>query len=58
LTENLNEALRPIREKRAGLLKRPDDVWDVLTDGAARARKRAAAVMDRVRAAMKMNYRG
>ncbi len=57
LTENLNAALRPIREKRAKLLKHPDDVWDVLTDGASRARKRAATVMDKVRAAMKMKYR-
>lgn len=58
LTENLNAALRPIREKRNDLLSRPDDVWDVLADGASRARRRAQSVMDKVRSAMKMNYRG
>jgi len=58
LTKNLNDALQPIRDKRADLAKRPDDVWDVLEDGAARARERAAGVMDKVRAAMKTNYRG
>ncbi len=58
LSANLNRALAPIREKRAELLKTPDYVWDVLQTGAERARNQAQRVMERVRAAMKMNYRG
>ena len=57
LAKNLNEALRPIREKRIDLLKRPDFVWDVLLDGASRARSRAQSVMAKVHDHMKMNYR-
>lgn len=57
LVANLNESLRPIRERRAELLTRPDYVWDVLETGATRARQRAENVMDKVRSAMKMAYR-
>ncbi len=52
LTAVLNEKLAPVREKRAELVKRPDDVHDILTDGANRARARAADTMDQVRRAM------
>ena len=45
----MNAALAPIRERRAELVKHPDDVWDVLTDGGNRARARASRVMDKVR---------
>ncbi|NOY88031.1 MAG: tryptophan--tRNA ligase [FCB group bacterium] len=58
LSANLNNALRPIRDKRMELLKRPDYVWDVLLTGAQRARQRAQTVMEKVRSAMKTNYRG
>jgi len=58
LSRNLNQALEPIRNKRVELLKSPDDVWDALKTGGARARSCARAVMEKVRAAMKMNYRG
>jgi tryptophanyl-tRNA synthetase len=57
LAKNLNDALRPIREKRAELVKNPSFVWDVLGNGADRARARAQAVMETVRDHMKMNYR-
>ena len=57
LAKNLNDALRPIRERRLELLRHPADVWDVLVDGARRARERASEVMHKVRGAMKMNYR-
>lgn len=52
LTEVLNEYLRPIRERRAQL----DDatIEDILKDGAARARERAAATLAEVRDAMGM----
>jgi len=58
LVRNLNAALAPIRERRAELLKRPDDVWDVLATGRDRAIQRAANVMEKVHAAMKIDYRG
>ncbi|MBU8933417.1 MAG: tryptophan--tRNA ligase [candidate division Zixibacteria bacterium] len=58
LADNMNSALAPIRDKRAELEKTPDYVWDVLKDGRDRARIRTGGVMDRVRVAMKMNYRG
>lgn len=57
LTVRLNDALRPIRAKRAELVKHPDTVWDILATGAGRARQRAENVIDKVRTAMKMNYR-
>jgi len=58
LASNLNRALQPIRERRAEILKRPDYVWDVLATGRDRARSRAGSVMEKVRCAMKMEYRG
>jgi hypothetical protein len=39
-------------------LKHPSDVWDILAAGRDRASQRAANVMDKVRGAMKINYRG
>lgn len=56
LAENLNRALAPVREKRLVIEQNKDYVWDVLKNGAERARERAAAVMARVRSAMKMDY--
>ncbi len=58
LARNLNENLAPIRERQNQLLGNPDYVWDVLATGRDRARERAANVMQKVRAAMKMDYRG
>lgn len=58
LAENMNAALAPIRDKRVELEKTPDYVWDVLRDGRDKARARTGAVMDKVRTAMNMNYRG
>jgi tryptophanyl-tRNA synthetase len=57
LNKNLNEALRPIRDRREDWIKRPADVWNVLSDGARRAQQRTRGVMEKVRDAMKMNYR-
>ena len=57
LTKNLNGALQPIRDRRVELLKQPDYIWQVLETGRDRAQQRAQNVMDKVRAAMKMNYR-
>ncbi len=57
LSRNLNEALRPIRDRRSQLVEQPDFVWDVLATGRDRARQRAGAVMEKVRSAMKTDYR-
>jgi len=57
LTKNLNDALRPIRERRTYWVSRPADVWNVLANGAERARERTKVVMEKVRDAMKINYR-
>lgn len=56
LIANLNQALEPIREKRKKLVEKPDEVFDILKDGAGRARQRAQSVMAKVRENMKMAY--
>ena len=54
LTEALNEALRPLRQKRAELEKNMDYINSVLEDGARRAREIASVTLDQVRKAMNM----
>jgi tryptophanyl-tRNA synthetase len=49
---NLNAHLEPFREKRAEIAQNPDTVWDVLHDGARRARVIAEGVMEEVREAI------
>jgi tryptophanyl-tRNA synthetase len=56
LADNLNKSLAPVREKRVALETNKDYVWDVLKNGAARAREKASMVMEKVRHAMKMEY--
>ncbi len=58
LAGRMNETLRPIRDRRSELEKHPDEVWDILAVGRDRARQRAANVMNKVRSAMKIDYRG
>ena len=50
----ISASLAPVRERRRGLVAHPDDVRDVLRDGARRARPLAQATMDEVRRAMGM----
>ena len=52
LAENMNSGLAELRARRAAFAARPDDVWDILRDGAQRARALAAKTMDEVRAAI------
>jgi len=52
MANNLNASLEPFRARRAELEKRPDGVWDVLRDGARRARTIAEKTMEEVRAAV------
>jgi tryptophanyl-tRNA synthetase len=57
LANALNAYLDPIRERRAAILARPDDLKDILFQGSKRARGIAAETMARVRDAMKISYR-
>jgi tryptophanyl-tRNA synthetase len=50
--QNLNAHLAPFREKRSGLSENPDQVWNILVDGAARAKRIAAQTMIEVREAV------
>jgi tryptophanyl-tRNA synthetase len=50
--KNLNENLAPFRERRAHLDQTPDIVWDILHDGARRARDIAEQTMVAVRKAV------
>jgi tryptophanyl-tRNA synthetase len=52
LAANINSHLAEFRARRAELAKNPDYVWDVLSDGAKRARVIADATMEEVRAAI------
>jgi tryptophanyl-tRNA synthetase len=54
LAANMNKDLEPFRAKRAEFAAKPDQVWDVLHDGAARARAIAEETMKEVRAALQL----
>jgi tryptophanyl-tRNA synthetase len=51
---NLNENLAPFRARRAEIDANPGRVWEILDDGAARARAIAEATMREVRAAVRL----
>jgi tryptophanyl-tRNA synthetase len=57
LAAAVNALLEPMRERRAALIARPDDLRDLLLEGSRRARAEAARTMERVREAMKLRYR-
>ncbi len=52
LARNLADHLAPFRERRAALATDPDHVWDVLRDGAERARAIARQVIGEVQTAI------
>ena len=52
--KNLNSSLAEFREKRIELDKRPDDIWDILNDGAQRMHGIAEKTMSEVREAIGM----
>ncbi len=54
LAEAINDALRPIREKRAELAKDPGYIADVLADGARRARIIACETLETVKRNMRL----
>ena len=51
---NLNKNLEPFRSKRAEIAQNPEQVWDILHDGAKRARAIAKETMREVRAALQL----
>jgi tryptophanyl-tRNA synthetase len=55
-TEAINDRLAPLRRRRTDLLADPGYLTGVLVDGTARATALAADVLNRVRAAMGMDY--
>src|SRR5581483_10320060 len=57
LANALNAHLEPIRARRAAAIARPGYLKEVLHEGSKRARRVAAATMERVRDAMKISYR-
>jgi len=52
----LNETLDPIRERRRHFEGRIEEVYAMLREGSARARRKAAATLADVRRAMKIDY--
>jgi tryptophanyl-tRNA synthetase len=57
LANALNAHLDPIRERRAAVLAKPDQLKEVLFEGSRRARLVASDTMARVRDALKISYR-
>jgi len=56
LADAINAMLEPMRERRRDVLARSGYIRDVLFEGSRRARREAAATMERVRDAMKLRY--
>jgi tryptophanyl-tRNA synthetase len=54
LAANLNKHLEPFRARRAELTRDPDYVWEVLHDGAQRARVIAESTLEQVRGAVQL----
>lgn len=54
LAKNMNASLQPFRDRRAEFEAKPDQVWEVLHDGARRAAVLAEETMQAVRAAVGM----
>jgi tryptophanyl-tRNA synthetase len=56
LARAMNAAMDPLRERRAAVAAKPGYVRDVLFEGSKRARAIASETMERVRAAVHLNY--
>jgi tryptophanyl-tRNA synthetase len=56
LANALNEFLEPMRARRREYEQDDAYVWDVLREGTARGKERAAATLDAVKTSMKINY--
>jgi tryptophanyl-tRNA synthetase len=56
LARAINAALEPLRDRRRDVLGRPDALREILIEGSQRARLVAQDTMERVRAAVKLDY--
>lgn len=56
LAKVLQELVAPLRERRRQWEQRPDDVWDIIRQGTARAREEGQKTLDLVREAMGIDY--
>lgn len=56
LARTLQQLVEPFRQNRAQWERRPDDVWDVLRQGTARAREEGENTLAMVRQAMSITY--
>ena len=54
LIGHLNEALRPLRQRRQELASDPERVWRIMDEGSEKALVEARRTMERVRAALKL----
>jgi tryptophanyl-tRNA synthetase len=57
LANALNAHLEPIRERRAAVLAKPDQLKELVFEGSKRARQAAGETMERVRDAVRISYR-
>ncbi len=57
LLTHMEAELQPIRERRADIAARPDDVRDIVRHGNEQARQQAERTMEKVRKSLKMGYR-
>jgi tryptophanyl-tRNA synthetase len=57
LAQIIIDYLEPMRRRREELVRDRDMVLDILVEGSRKARERAAETMERVRAAMRLDYR-
>jgi tryptophanyl-tRNA synthetase len=57
LARALNAHLEPMRARRADVLARPETLREILYEGSRKARAIAAETMERVRGAVKLEYR-
>ncbi len=57
LANALNAYLTPIRERRAAVMARPEQLREILFEGSKRARMVANETMERVRAAVRISYK-
>lgn len=56
LSNNINEYLKPIRERRKYYEEHPEVVEKILKDGTERAREKAQSTIKKVKEKMKINY--
>jgi len=57
MLKHLEAELQPMRERRAAIAARPDDLRDIIKAGNEKARHEASRTMEKVRKSLKMGYR-